>query len=129
MNPSHRRAIVLVPGLSMLVLHLSAHTEPTAELDVWVDLTLPPLASLSRNQTAERSALRSKIVNQQGTVMARLVALGAVEKGRVQQLRNALAVRLPASALAEARRIPGVRQVRPVQHRNTIHDPSDRAPQ
>ena len=31
----------------------------------------------------------------------------------MQHVRNALAVRLPAAALAEARRIPGVRGIRP----------------
>ena len=129
MNPSHRRAIVLWPGLSMLALHLPAAAATSADLDVWVDLSLPALASLGRGQTTERGALRAKILNQQAAVMSRLAALGAVETGRVQQLRNALAVRLPASALAEARRIPGVRQVRPVQHRNSIHRPRDTASQ
>lgn len=84
------------------------------QVRAWVVLTLPELASLPREAVAERAALQPRIQAQQEQVMAALRALGAVELGRVQQLRNALAVRLPRAQLAAARRVPGVRSVQPV---------------
>ena len=83
---------------------------------VWVDLALPEMASLPGEQKAERQALRARIIAQQNEVMARLRELGAVEEARVQQVRNALAVRLPGAQLDAARAIPGVRGVRRVRH-------------
>jgi hypothetical protein len=85
-------------------------------VSVWVDLDLPELASVPRQQPAERQALRSKIQAQQQEVMLRLRDLGAIEQARIQQVRNALAVRLPSAQLDAARRIPGVRAVRKVRH-------------
>jgi hypothetical protein len=85
-------------------------------VSVWVDLDVPELASLPREQRAEREALRLKIQAQQREVMARLRDLGAIEQARVQQVRNALAVRLPGAQLDAARHIPGVRAVRMVRH-------------
>lgn len=88
-------------------------------VDVWLDLSLPPLASLPRDDRLARSALRERIAHQQDAVMAQLGALGASELGRVQQLRNALAVRLPKAVLAEVRRLPAVQRVRVVRDRQT----------
>lgn len=90
--------------------------DPAGGVSVWIDLDLPELASLPRDQRAEREALRANILAQQDAVMARLRELGAVEQARVQQVRNALAVRLPGAQLEAARRIPGVRAVRAVRH-------------
>ena len=89
--------------------------EDEPQVRAWVVLALPELASLPREATAERAALQQRIQTQQDQVMAALRALGAVELGRVQQLRNALAVRLPRAQLAAARRVPGVRSVQPVR--------------
>ena len=102
------------PGTS----HASANptSDPARWVTVWVDLDLPELASLPRERRAERAALRANILAQQDVVMARLRELGATEEGRVQQVRNALAVRLPGAQLQAARRIHGVRAVRPVRH-------------
>jgi hypothetical protein len=83
---------------------------------VWVDLDLPELASLPREQSGAHEALRVKIQTQQDEVMAKLRELGAVEQARVQQVRNALAVRLPGAQLEAARLIAGVRAVRPVRN-------------
>ena len=88
-------------------------------IDIWVDLSLPALATLPRQDRAGRSALRERITHQQDTVMAALRALGANELARVQQLRNAVAVRLPKAVLGEARRIPGVQRLRVVRDRQT----------
>ena len=85
-------------------------------VSVWVDLDLPALASVPRNDAAARNALRSQILAQQGEVMRRLLELGAIEQARVQLVRNALAVRLPAAQIDTARRIPGVRSVRAVRN-------------
>jgi hypothetical protein len=87
-----------------------------AVVEVWIDLTLPPTASLPRADHDGRAALHRCIVAQQDEVMAQLAQLGAVETARVQHARNALAVRIPATALDQARAIPGVRAVRVVRH-------------
>jgi hypothetical protein len=88
-------------------------------IDIWVDLSLPALATLPRDDRTGRSALRERIAHQQDAVMAQLSALGASELARVQQLRNALAVRLPKAVRDEARRIPGVQGLRVVRDRQT----------
>ena len=85
-------------------------------VSVWVDLDLPALASVPRNDAAARDALRSQILAQQDEVMRRLLELGATEQARVQTVRNALAVRLPATQIDTARLIPGVRSVRSVRN-------------
>ena len=90
--------------------------DSTGWVSVWVDLDLPELASVPREQRAEREALQGQIKAQQDEVMDRLRALGAQEQARVQQVRNALAVRLPGAQVEAARRIPGVRALRLVRH-------------
>ena len=85
-------------------------------VSVWVDLNLPELASVPREQRAAREALHLQIQAQQQDVMVRLRDLGAIEQARVKQVRNALAVRLPVTQLDAARHIPGVRAVRTVRH-------------
>ena len=86
--------------------------ERSGRVSVWVDLDLPALANVPR---AEREALRSRILAQQDQVMGRLRQLGAQEQARIQQVRNALAVRLDGTRLDAARAIPGVRSVRIVR--------------
>ena len=88
-------------------------------IDIWVDLSLPALATLPRDDRDGRSALRERIAHQQDAVMAQLCALGASELARVQQLRNAVAVRLPKAVLDAARRIAGVQRLRVVRDRST----------
>lgn len=80
-------------------------------IDVWIVLDLPELASLPREAGAERQMLQQRIQAQQEQVMSALRTLGAQELGRVQVLRNALAVRLPRSQVDVARSLPGVRSV------------------
>lgn len=87
-----------------------------AWLELWVVLTVPDLASLPREMTAERAALRERILAQQDQVMASLQALGAVELARVQTLRNAMAIRLRASQLPAARALPGVMSIHVVRN-------------
>ena len=86
--------------------------ERSGRVSVWVDLDLPALARVPR---AEREAVRLKILAQQDQVMGRLRQLGAQEQARIQQVRNALAVRLDGTQLDAARAIPGVRSVRIVR--------------
>jgi len=91
-----------------------SHTEPLPiVVEVWVDLTLPPTASVPR---AERAAHFLRVVEQQNEVMARLAPLGAIETARVQHLRNAIAIRISADMLERARAIDGVKAVRIVRH-------------
>ncbi len=82
-------------------------------LSIWVDLDLP---ALSEVPLADRAALRSSILAQQAQVMLALHALGAQELARVQQVRNAVAVRLDATQIDAARALPGVRLVRLVRN-------------
>ncbi|HEU0202145.1 MAG TPA: hypothetical protein VFR86_17145 [Burkholderiaceae bacterium] len=89
---------------------------PAEDVEVWVDLSEPPLATLPRDARQARADLTMRIGAQQNEVMVQLAALGAVELARVQHVRNALAVRLPVGALPQARAIPGVVNVRTVRH-------------
>jgi hypothetical protein len=89
-------------------------------LEVWVLLSLPGLASLPREPGPEHEALRERILLQQDQVMAGLRELGAVELARVQWVRNALAVRLPAAQVPAARGLPGVLSVRAVRNQDRV---------
>jgi hypothetical protein len=109
-------AKALAPAVSPAA---AASAEASDVVEVWVDLSVPALATLPRTARGQRQALRQRIVHQQDAVMAQLAALGGHELGRVQQLRNAVAVRLPKAVLDEARRIPGVQRVRVVRDRQT----------
>jgi hypothetical protein len=81
-------------------------------VQVWVDLTEPATGG-DREQAA-------RIAAQQQQVGEALRALGAVELARVRHGRNAIAVRIDRSRLAEVARLPGVRRVRPAV---TLHPP------
>ncbi|MGH8235864.1 MAG: hypothetical protein ACREXP_02440 [Steroidobacteraceae bacterium] len=92
-------------------------------VEVWVVLSEPALASLPRDAAAsERAELRRRIERQQDDIMAQLAALGAVESARIQNVRNAIAVRLPPAAIESAKKIQGVTGVHAISHRNRIHD-------
>jgi hypothetical protein len=90
------------------------------DIEVWVELSEPALSSVPRDQVAARAAQLRRIAEEQDRTMLRLQRLGAVERARLQTVRNALAVTLPAAALDQARAIVGVRAVRTVQHRNRV---------
>lgn len=117
MKPSARRT--MRRGLLVGLLLAPAAVLADAMVEVWVQLTLPELA---RVPAAQRAQAQQLIERQQDAVMQQLRALGGVEQARVRLVRNALAVRLPASALPRARAIEGVRAVTPVRHRD-IHRP------
>ena len=86
--------------------------ERAGVVSVWVDLNLPALAEVP---LAERQALRANILAQQAQVMRGLIALGAQELARVQQVRNAVAVRIDTTQIKAAKALPGVRLVRQVR--------------
>jgi hypothetical protein len=90
--------------------------------EFWLDLSEPTLSSIGHDQPAERAALLARIDRQQNEVLARVHELGGEEVARVKEVRNAVAVTLPAQAVPQARRIPGVLRVRSVQHRNRVGD-------
>jgi hypothetical protein len=107
----------------------SCAAEPTNQLhgdssqqnvEVWIDLSVPALSSDAAQDRDARAALRARIEDQQDEVLEQLVALGAEELARVAEVRNAVAVRMPASQLAQARALPGVVKVRPVKHRKRM---------
>jgi hypothetical protein len=91
-------------------------SQSQGEVEVWVDLSLPALSTLPRDKREARDVLRASIEKQQDEVMAQLTLLGAEEQARILHVRNALSVRIPAAALAQARAIPGVVNVRAVKH-------------
>ena len=95
-------------------------------VEVWVLLSLPPVAARAAETAPQRAQALRDIDAQQAEVMARLLRLGAVERGRVRLARNALAVAVPNSALDEVRQLPGVTGVRRVMHRNRIQVGEDR---
>lgn len=91
-------------------------------IEVWLVLSEPALATLPRDATEQRSALHARIVAEQNRVMERARALGGVETGRIRQVENALAVRLPTSSLNAVKQIDGVTNVRQVSDRNRLQD-------
>jgi hypothetical protein len=92
-------------------------------VEVWIVLSEPALASLPRDASADaRAELQHRIEKQQHDIMKQLAALGGVESARVQRIRNALAVQLPPAAIESAKKIPGVRSVQAITHRNRIDD-------
>jgi hypothetical protein len=95
-------------------------------VEVWIDLSVPALSSQAAQDHDARAALRARIEDQQDEVIAQLVALGAEELSRVAEVRNAVAVRMPAAQLAQARALPGVVKVRPVKHRKRMTQGSSR---
>jgi hypothetical protein len=105
---------------------LLAHDLPLAAnadiVEVWIVLSEPSLATLPRDASEQRNALRRRLVRQQDDVMAQLATLGATELARVQYARNAIAVSLPSSALERARKIEGVKSIHRVSDRNRIAD-------
>ena len=111
-------ALLLASGVGAQSAN-QARADADGRVSVWVDLDLPELASVAAAKRAEREALRLRIGAQQDAVMNRLRALDAQEQARVQLVRNAIAVRLPAAQIDAARQIPGVRAVRIVRHRST----------
>jgi hypothetical protein len=95
-------------------------TRPSEELEVWIDLSVPSLSTQSAQHREARAALRARIERQQDEVMSQLTALGATESARVIEVRNSIAVRIPSSALTQARTLPGVIKVRAVKHRQRM---------
>jgi hypothetical protein len=117
--------VVSLACAALLLLPHSPHAADESEsslIEVWVVLSEPALVTLPRDAAEQRSALRTRILAQQNAVMTQLAALGAIESARVQQVRNAIAVRLPAAAIESAKKIDGVTAIHPVSHRNRIHD-------
>ena len=95
-------------------------TRAEEELEVWIDLSVPSLSTQSAQNRDARAALRARIEKQQDEVMSQLTALGATESARVIEVRNSIAVRIRASALTQARALPGVIKVRAVKHRQLM---------
>lgn len=92
--------------------HMAA--DCSARLGFWVDLSEPALASLSQGSNVAREAHRRRILKQQDRVAAALRSLGAVELGRVQLLRNSIAVHLSRDQVGAVRQISGVLALRPL---------------
>jgi hypothetical protein len=134
--------------LGMCLAALPGHANPTdpaacaalghaapqtaARVAVWVDLSMPEpapgaaAAAPSATDPTTRAAalsMRQAVQAQQQAVAARLRALGGTELAQIVLVRNAIAVNLPADALACVRQWPGVLRVRPVTHRNRVDAP------
>jgi hypothetical protein len=110
-----RRVLCLlaaVPACASTAARADAAGSGIDAVQVWVDLS-EPVASGDRQQAA-------RVAAQQQQVSDALRALGAVELARVRHGRNAIAVRIERSKLADAAALPGVRRVRPTV---TLHPP------
>ncbi len=113
-------ASLTIPARASGALPARSSNQLQEELEVWIDLSVPPLSTLSGANLEARDALRTRITKQQDEVMSHLAPLGAEELARVVQVRNAIAVRIPSSQLTQARAIPGVVKVRVVKHRKRM---------
>lgn len=120
-----RTSWLIAPAAAALLLQFSTQAADASMashdwVEVWVVLSEPALATLPRDAIEQRAALRKRILKQQDEVMVHLAALGAIESARVQQVRNAIAVRLSPAAVEGAKKIDGVIAVRRVSERNRI---------
>jgi hypothetical protein len=88
---------------------------PEAAGEWWVDLSEPAPADVP---APRRTAQREQVQRQQAQVARQVEALGGQVTGRVSAVRNALVVRIAPQRLPQLRGLPGVRDVRPVQHRH-----------
>lgn len=88
----------------------------SGRVQVWVDLTVLPLASAHAVFPGSRAALAHLVDRQQSALTQQLEELGAVEVGRVRIVRNAIAIEVDASQLNRIRALPGVRSVSLVRH-------------
>ncbi|MFT3955359.1 MAG: hypothetical protein QM722_13505 [Piscinibacter sp.] len=113
-----RRSDHLIAAAALLGGLLAVGAQAGQTIDVWLDLDPPATV---RQASAPASAARIALVRaQQDGIAARLPALGAVELARVQQVGNAMAVRIDADRIDELKALPGVKRVRPVR---TLHPP------
>jgi hypothetical protein len=87
-------------------------------IEVWVDLAPPAVAMLPPAASTSRSARTQAVKVSQDVLASNLNAIGAIERGRVRLVRNALVVDVDASMLDHIRRMPGVLAVTPVSHRD-----------
>ena len=114
-----------VPPLAAFGAASSAPPHPTASrsqkrVSVWVELSAPPVAAPPQVDADGRRRRLDAVKAQQAALIDALAALDAIETGRVQLSRNAVAVDAPAQALEALSRLPGVVAVRPLVHRNSI---------
>ena len=128
----HRRRALVVGLATMVGQTMVPVAAGDRWVERWVDLTEPLPADA--DTAAEASRRRARVEQQQRKIGKTLAALGAVELARIRHARNAIAVRLPASALDAVRALPGVRRLRPLQNlyppeqagSSTARDPSTR---
>ncbi len=85
---------------------------------------MPSLSAKSSLTARQREAYRRAIDGRQTLLVEQLRPWGAEELARVQIVRNAIVVDVPASALEEIRRLPGVARVQLVTHPNRIQAPA-----
>lgn len=121
--PTARALPTVVPEPAQVEPGRRDTTPASGRVEVWVDLTLPALAAAPGASASSCGARRRALEAQQTAVAEQLRALGAVELARVRLVRNAIAVELPASAVDEVRKLPGVLRVRPITHRHSIDPP------
>lgn len=111
----------LADGAALSVLPLPrpaaapASQAPEAAGEWWVDLSEPAPADVP---APRRRAQREQVQRQQAQVAQQVEALGGQVTSRVGAVRNALVVRIARQRLPQLRGLPGVRDVRPVQHRH-----------
>lgn len=90
-------------------------------VEVWVDLTLPPLAQVGADQ---RAAHLERIRAQQAQVTRAIAALSGEVVASVTHVRNALAVKIDPRLIGQVRAIEGVRRVSAITHRKQMRSSS-----
>ncbi len=96
-----------------------------AFVEVWVDLTLPPLAQVD---AAQRAAHLERIRAQQAQATRAITTLSGEVVASVTHVRNALAVKIDPQLIGQLRTIEGVRRVSAVTHRKQMRSTSAGGP-
>lgn len=88
-------------------------------IEVWVDLAYPAAAASLPPAFGTSRATHGHVVTAlQDALASSLKGVGAVERGRVRLVRNALVVEVDVAMLDTIRQMPGVLAVTPVSHRD-----------
>jgi hypothetical protein len=104
---------------------IAADQVKPAFVEVWVDLTLAPLAQTDAGQ---RAAQLERVRAQQAQVTHAIQQLPGEVVASVTHVRNALAVRIDPQLIGQLRAIEGVHRVSAITHRKQMRGSSAGGP-